>query len=181
MSYRITSSSKKLLKYYKDEFDTGEVSASLPNRILGAWILAGNIYWSFHESVFFWNHRRWIWHTIFSQIDRQFLFEGGDISWKEEFSWRPSELFLSFREKNVRDNCARETGQKITYSLLNLKKTGTRCFTFNSNENEWVKSGSPLNSLPHKGRIIKTLHIMNTKINCLKNFLLEHWQRKKNL
>ena len=44
MSYRITSSSKKLLKYYKDEFDTGEVSASLPNRILGAWVLAGNIY-----------------------------------------------------------------------------------------------------------------------------------------
>ena len=25
-------------------------------------------------------------------------------------------------KKNVRDNCARETGQKITYSLLNLKK-----------------------------------------------------------
>ena len=39
-------------------------------------------------------------------------------------------------KKNVRDNCALETGQKITYSLLNLKKTGTRCFTFNSNENE---------------------------------------------
>ena len=45
MSYRITSSSKKLLKYYKDEFDTvGKFLLACGIGSLGAWILAGNIY-----------------------------------------------------------------------------------------------------------------------------------------
>lgn len=123
MSYRITSTSKKLLKYYKDEFDTvGKFLLACGIGSLGAWILAGNIYWSFHESVFFEIIEGGFGIQFSAKLTGNFFLRAGISAEKKNFHEDHQNFSFLFGKKNVRDNCARETGQKITYSLLNLKK-----------------------------------------------------------